>query len=135
MRFRALRLHYPRNAAALLAAPFFSLRPEAHFRFKAQHLRAVFAHLAIHGDVAGNNLLNALDEGFDVPEAEVALIVSSSATKRQRIQRLGRVLRSTVKKDRATVITLYATKHEQERLMRDPATHVASGISWKEISQ
>ena len=79
--------------------------------------------------------VRALDEGFDVPEAEVALIVSSSATKRQRIQRLGRVLRSTVKKDRATVITLYATKHEQERLMRDPATHVASGISWKEISQ
>ena len=79
--------------------------------------------------------VRALDEGFDVPEAEVALIVSSSATKRQRIQRLGRVLRSTAKKDRATVITLYATKHEQERLMRDPATRVASGVSWKEIGQ
>ena len=76
--------------------------------------------------------VHALDEGFDVPEAEVALIVSSSATKRQRIQRLGRVLRSTTSKSGATIITLYATKHEEDRLVQDKVNVVASEVSWKE---
>jgi superfamily II DNA or RNA helicase len=34
-----------------------------------------------------------LDEGIDVPEADLALIVAASKTKRQMIQRMGRVLR------------------------------------------
>ena len=37
----------------------------AHFRFKAQNCCAVFAHLAIHGDVAGDDLFDAFDKGFD----------------------------------------------------------------------
>src|SRR5689334_474809 len=35
----------------------------AHLGFEPQHGRAVFAHLAVHGDIAGENLLDALDEG------------------------------------------------------------------------
>ena len=35
----------------------------------------------------------ALDEGFDMPEADGAMILSASSSKRQRIQRMGRVLR------------------------------------------
>lgn len=35
----------------------------------------------------------ALDEGFNVPEADVGIIVSSTNSDRQRIQRLGRILR------------------------------------------
>lgn len=37
--------------------------------------------------------VRSLDEGVDVPEAEVAIIASGSRSKRQRIQRMGRVLR------------------------------------------
>ncbi len=37
----------------------------AGFRLEAQHLGAVLAHLAVHGDVARQDLLNALHEGFD----------------------------------------------------------------------
>ena len=38
-----------------------------------------------------------LDEGIDVPEADLAIIIASSKTRRQMIQRMGRVLR--LKKD------------------------------------
>lgn len=36
---------------------------------------------------------NVLDEGVDVPEASVAVVLSGTATERQYIQRLGRILR------------------------------------------
>jgi len=58
----------------------------------------------------------ALDEGFNVPETEIGIIAASTATRRQRIQRLGRVLRPTKGKDSATVYTLVATAPEVDRL-------------------
>ncbi|CDX16980.1 Helicase domain protein [Mesorhizobium sp. ORS 3359] len=58
----------------------------------------------------------ALDEGMNVPETSVAVIASSTASQRQRIQRLGRILRPAKGKISATVYTLYATKEEAERL-------------------
>lgn len=61
----------------------------------------------------------ALDEGINVPEANVALIAASTASRRQRIQRLGRVLRPTDGKAQALVITLYATPPEGERLAEE----------------
>ena len=39
-----------------------------------------------------------LDEGIDVPDAETAIILSGSGTKRQMIQRIGRVIRYRPKK-------------------------------------
>jgi superfamily II DNA or RNA helicase len=48
-----------------------------------------------------------LDEGVDVPEAEVAIVVATSKTRRQLIQRMGRVIR--LKKDgrAAKLVILY----------------------------
>jgi len=63
----------------------------------------------------------ALDEGMNVPETVVAVIVSSTASQRQRIQRLGRVLRPAKGKEKALIYTLYATEQEQERLLREAA--------------
>jgi superfamily II DNA or RNA helicase len=63
----------------------------------------------------------ALDEGVDIPEAEAAVIVASSASRRQRVQRLGRVLRRADEKDMARVYTLYATTAERERLLSEQA--------------
>ena len=34
-----------------------------------------------------------LDEGLDVPEAEVAIVVGGTASKRRHVQRVGRILR------------------------------------------
>lgn len=65
----------------------------------------------------------ALDEGFDVPETEIGIIAASTATRRQRIQRLGRVLRPSKGKEGATIYSLVTTapeigrlKEEEERL-------------------
>lgn len=68
------------------------------------------------GDVKVLVTCRALDEGFNVPEAEIGIIAASTATRRQRIQRLGRVLRPTTGKDHATVFSLVATTPEITRL-------------------
>ena len=66
----------------------------------------------------------ALDEGMNVPETVVAVIASSTASQRQRIQRLGRVLRPAEGKDKALIYTLYATEQERRRLVEE-ATEMA----------
>lgn len=71
----------------------------------------------------------ALDEGLNVPNTSVGIVACSTSSMRQRIQRLGRVLRQAEGKGNATVYTLYATKPEAERLreeenrLRDAATY------------
>ena len=73
----------------------------------------------------------ALDEGVNVPEAAIAIIASSTASSRQRIQRQGRVLRPSSGKDRAVIYTLYATKIEEDRL-REESTRLESAdrVTW-----
>ena len=61
----------------------------------------------------------ALDEGLNIPEVEVAIIASSTSSIRQRIQRLGRVLRPHARKDKASVYTLFATDIEKNRLVKE----------------
>lgn len=46
----------------------------------------------------------AIDEGIDVPDASVGIIMSGTSTQRQRIQRLGRIVR---KKDGKSAASLY----------------------------
>lgn len=63
----------------------------------------------------------ALDEGVDVPEADVAIISASTSSSRQRIQRVGRVIRVHKDKDKAKVYTLFATEREEEFLKGEEA--------------
>lgn len=63
----------------------------------------------------------ALDEGFNVPETEVGIVAASTATSRQRIQRLGRVVRPAKGKAGAAIYTLVATGPEIERLKEEEA--------------
>jgi len=63
----------------------------------------------------------ALDEGFNVPETEIGIIAASTATRRQRIQRLGRILRPAAGKDGAIIYTLVATAPEVSRLKEEEA--------------
>ena len=77
----------------------------------------------------------ALDEGVNVPETRVAIIASSTASLRQRIQRLGRVLRPAPGKQRAQVYTIYTTKSEEERLANEAQKLSGVGrISWMRSS-
>lgn len=48
-----------------------------------------------------------LDEGLDVPDANIGIVLSSSAAERQRIQRLGRIVRSAPGKDAACLYYIY----------------------------
>jgi superfamily II DNA or RNA helicase len=61
----------------------------------------------------------ALDEGLNVPETEIGIIAASTATRRQRIQRLGRILRPTAGKNAAAIFTLVATSGEITRLKEE----------------
>ena len=49
----------------------------------------------------------ALDEGMDVPSVCIGIVLSCSAGSRQRIQRLGRILRKTAGKESAVLYYLY----------------------------
>ena len=58
----------------------------------------------------------ALDEGIDVPRADFGIISASTSSIRQRIQRLGRVLRPHSDKKAALVATMYVLPSEAEVL-------------------
>lgn len=49
----------------------------------------------------------ALDEGFDVPDATVGIILSGTSMQRQRIQRLGRIIRKKEGKEKASLYYLH----------------------------
>jgi DNA repair helicase RAD25 len=57
-----------------------------------------------------------LDEGIDVPDAEVAVIVSGTGSKRQMIQRVGRVVRATPGKRVARVYEIVTRGTIEEAL-------------------
>jgi superfamily II DNA or RNA helicase len=78
----------------------------------------------------------ALDEGINVPETEIAIIASATATTRQRIQRLGRTLRPSPGKSMAIIYTLFATETERKRLKLEEANleEVAS-VVWSKASR
>ena len=48
-----------------------------------------------------------LDEGVDVPEADVGVIVASSRSRRQMIQRMGRIIRPNLDGHPASFLILY----------------------------
>lgn len=75
------------------------------------------------GQLANQNALNrfregeiriliackAIDEGVDVPDAAVGIILSGTSVQRQRIQRLGRIIRKAEGKERAALYYLHLT--------------------------
>ena len=73
----------------------------------------------------------ALDEGINVPDSSMAIISCSTASTRQRIQRLGRVLRPSPGKSLATIYTLFATDSEEKRLQKEEQSlDGAESIEW-----
>jgi len=68
------------------------LIPEVTYKVDEEERRAVM-EMFRRGDVRVIATSRALEEGVDVPDARVAIVVSGTSTRRQFIQRLGRVLR------------------------------------------
>ena len=77
----------------------------------------------------------ALDEGFDMPEADGAMILSASSSKRQRIQRMGRVLRITANKENALIVTVYSSKTEFDKLREESNRYKLEGVpvKWQQM--
>jgi superfamily II DNA or RNA helicase len=61
---------------------------------------------------------NVLDEGVDVPDANVAVVLSGSGSEREFTQRLGRVLRPKADGGRATLYEVVSAETAEERVAR-----------------
>ena len=78
----------------------------------------------------------ALDEGVNVPEVQVAVVASASASSRQRVQRLGRVLRPAPGKAKAVVYTIFATLPEERRLAAESLRlRGAESVVWQQVGK
>lgn len=70
-----------------------------------------------NGVIKAISVVKVIDQGVDVPEADVAVIISASKTKRQMIQRMGRVLRPKADGRNAVFILVFvAGSSEDPRL-------------------
>ena len=59
---------------------------------------------------------NVLDEGVDVPDASVAVVLSGSGSEREFTQRLGRILRPKADGDRAVLYEVVSAETAEERV-------------------
>ena len=101
-------------AASVLAAR--GLRAESvHSRLGTGDRREVLWRFA-NGDLQVIAAPRVLDEGVDVPEADLAVIVGASRSRRQMIQRMGRVLRKKPDNRHARFAVLYV-----ESTIEDPS--------------
>jgi superfamily II DNA or RNA helicase len=101
----------------------------SHEFLNAKGVRAVLDHSQLSSSAREHTMLSfrqkraqvlvavrALDEGIDVPDASVAVIAAGSRSRRQRIQRFGRVLRPAEGK-RALVITILVRGTPEESVV------------------
>lgn len=70
----------------------------------------------------------ALDEGLNVPSTDVGIIASSTSSNRQRIQRLGRILRQSGMKRTAKLYYLYVGTSNEEKDLLSEISHDLTGI-------
>lgn len=70
-------------------------------RFRAGNLRILIA-------------CKAIDEGIDIPAASVGIIMSGTSTQRQRIQRLGRIIRKNNTKNHSAMYYLHVTESSED---------------------
>ncbi|MDE7201307.1 MAG: DEAD/DEAH box helicase [Lachnospiraceae bacterium] len=66
------------------------------------------------GDIRILIACKAIDEGVDVPDAAVGIILSGTSTQRQRIQRLGRIIRKKEGKENAILYYLHITESSED---------------------
>lgn len=115
---RAIIFHEDIDAANVLCATLLKRRHRAavYHSGLGPALRQDNLRMFRAGEIDVLVTCRALDEGVNVPDARLAVIAASTASTRQRIQRLGRVLRPAPGKRLATVYTIFAAKPEEDRL-------------------
>jgi superfamily II DNA or RNA helicase len=83
-------------------------------------------------DVRVINTAKALDEGFDVPGVELALICSGTSSERQNIQRTGRAIRFQEGKT-GYIVNLYIKDTQDEKWLRQRQSSSVNTIALKGI--
>lgn len=87
------------------------------------------------GDINILIACRALDEGVDIPDANVAIIVAYTSSLRQRVQRLGRVIRKHPEKDFASIYTFYSTQKESSALIEEMENFESiANTKWQKMS-
>lgn len=66
------------------------------------------------GDIRILIACKAIDEGIDIPDASVGIIMSGTSTQRQRIQRLGRIIRKNDAKNKALLYYLHIQETSED---------------------
>lgn len=66
------------------------------------------------GDIRILIACKAIDEGVDVPDAAIGIILSGTSTQRQRVQRLGRIIRQKAGKESALLYYLHITESSED---------------------
>ncbi len=66
------------------------------------------------GDIRILIACKALDEGINIPDASIGIILSGTSVQRQRIQRLGRIIRKSEGKERASLYYLHMTESMED---------------------
>ena len=84
----------------IAAAPYTSDLP--------RHERVALLSTFKDGDITALAAPRVLDEGIDVPEADVGIVMAASKTRRQMIQRMGRVIRPKKDGRAAVFIVMFA---------------------------
>src|SRR5437660_6461610 len=59
--------------------------------------------------------VHTLEIGYDVPEVRVAIILATSSNMHQIVQRIGRTIRKTERKDTALIYTIYLSETHDAR--------------------
>jgi hypothetical protein len=72
------------------------------------------------GSLQAITAARTLDEGIDVPDVSVAVIVAGSTVRRQRIQRIGRILRPAQRKKARILVCYVAGARDDPAMREDP---------------
>jgi len=83
-----------------------------------------------NGQLQGLVAIRCLDEGVDIPSIKTAVILASSSNPRQFIQRRGRILRRSTKKEKATIYDMIVLPPNSQFI-----TSIESKILRKEMSR
>ena len=74
-----------------------------------------------------------LDEGIDIPEVDCAILAASTQSRRQRIQRIGRVLRRGEDGKRSTIVTLYVRGSGDENICAEDKELFGGPVTLHEV--
>ena len=109
------RIDQTEEAAACLRQSFGQSSCAVYHSHMTKEARARNMELFRTGQVRILVSCRCLDEGVDVPDANVAIVLSSTSVSRQRIQRMGRIIRRAETKDMACLYYIYIRESSENR--------------------